>query len=66
MNCAVLLYGLALDVQNHPSLVSDPGNKATKKQVAWGEKELQSQVTSLPQILAYPTKAIIVGVGEGG
>lgn len=38
LNHAVfLLCGLNLDVQNHPSLVSDLGNKATKKQVAHGK-----------------------------
>lgn len=65
MNCAVLLYGLALDVQNHPSLVSDPGNKAIKKQVAWGGGRIQSQATSLPQILPYPIKAHHCGCWGG-
>lgn len=65
MNRAVLLYGLALDVQNHPNLVSDLGNNTMKKQVAWGGIGNWKAKQSLPQ---NPTPTLvrpfIVGVGR--
>lgn len=69
LNHAVfLLCGLNLDVQNHPSLVSDLGNKATKKQVAHGKHRTPKSsglFATDPPPLTGPIKACHCGCWGG-
>lgn len=68
LNHAVFLpCGLNLDVQNHPSLVSELGNKATEKQVTCGKHRIPKSsglfaTDTPPHALLRP---VTVGAGEG-
>lgn len=59
-----LLCCLTLDVQNHPSLVSELGIRQQSSRWPVESIGLGSQVASATVPL-NPIKAVIVGVGEG-